>query len=122
MESIIEIKLKETINFPVPTILVSKDEIKNLVIENPFKKIKIHKDLILYISFLKEESKIKLTLPYFSKDKNFQILSVQNKTVFSTLDLSISKTPKGMEELEKLFGKNITTRNKDTILKLFDLN
>ena len=118
LESKIETHLEEIFKFPVPTILVARDEIKNLINEKPFQKIKIHNDIRLYISFLKEESKVKIDLPYYSTDKTFQIISVQNRIISSVLDLSITKTPKGMEELEKIFGKNITTRNWNTILKL----
>lgn len=121
LESKIEKHLSEEFKFPVPTILVLKEEIKNLTQMNPFEKIKIHKDIRLYISFLKDESNIQIDLPYISKDKTFQILSVQNKIIISVLDLSKTKTPKGMDELEKLFGKNITTRNWNTVLKINEL-
>jgi hypothetical protein len=43
---------------------------------------------------------------------------VKGKIIVSVLDITNSNTPKGMEDLEKLFGKNITTRNWNTIQKI----
>ncbi|MDO9157115.1 MAG: hypothetical protein Q7U17_09590, partial [Sediminibacterium sp.] len=60
----------------------------------------------------------KLTLPYISKDNSFKIIGTKNHIIISVLDITTSNTPKGMEDLEKLFGKNITTRNWNTIQKI----
>jgi len=64
--------------------------------------VNIHKDIRLYVSFLKDEPKIQLTLPYYSNDRGFYIISVSNRIICSVLDLSVTKTPKGMDELEKV--------------------
>lgn len=61
------------------------------------------------------------TVPYISEDKAFQIISIRDKTILSALDLSVTSTPKGMDDLEKLFGKNITTRNWNTIRRIVDI-
>ena len=121
LESKIERHLSQIFKFPVPVILCTKIEIADLVNKNPFKTINFHKDIRLYVSFLKDESKIEMTLPYCSKDNSFQIISLSNRTICSVLDLTTTKTPKGMDELEKLFGKNITTRNWNTILKILEI-
>jgi uncharacterized protein (DUF1697 family) len=84
----------------------------------PFSGIALTSDLRFYVSFLKDDAKIALTYPWISEDKSFQILSCSERVVVSVLDLSTSKTVKGMELLEKLFGKNLTTRNWNTILKI----
>lgn len=121
LESKIESHLSHSFNFAVPVILRTKIDIDGLVHKNPFEAVPIHKDIRLYVSFLKDEPKIEMTLPYYSKDNTFQILSISNRIICSVLDLSTTKTPKGMEELEKLFGKNTTTRNWNTILKIMDI-
>jgi N-acetyl-gamma-glutamylphosphate reductase len=46
---------------------------------------------------------------------SFEIVEKMNETKFSILDLSISKTPKAMEVFEKFYGKDMTTRNWNTI-------
>lgn len=121
LESKIESHLSQSFNFPIPLILRTKIEIADLVFKNPFETIPFHKDLRLYVSFLKDEPKIELPLPWNSKDKSYQIIAISNRTICSILDLSATKTPKGMDELEKLFGKNITTRNWNTIVKIVDI-
>jgi len=53
-----------------------------------------------------------------SNDQAFRIIGVKGKIIVSVLDITTTNTPKGMEDLEKLFGKNITTRNWNTIQKI----
>lgn len=121
LETNIEAFISKSFGFPIPVILKTKSEISDLVDHNPFMKINIHKDIRLYVSFLKDSPKLELTTPYLSADNSFKILNILDKTILSVLDLSTTKTPKGMDELEKLFGKNITTRNWNTINKLNDI-
>lgn len=121
LESKIEAHLTQSFNFPIPVILRNKIEIADLVHQNPFDKINFHQDIRLYVSFLKEETKVEIPLPYYSQDKCYQIISNNYRIICSVLDLAGSKTTKGMGELEKLFGKNITTRNWNTILKINDI-
>lgn len=118
LESKMESHLSQSFGFAIPLTLRTKTEITDLVHKNPFEAVPIHKDIRLYVSFLKEEPEIEVAVPYYSKDKTYQIISIRNRIICSFLDLSSTKTPKGMDELEKLFGKNITTRNWNTILKI----
>lgn len=121
LESKIESHISQFFHFEIPVILQEKSDIADLVSNNPFENVNTHKDVRLYVSFLKDEPGIEVTLPYTSKDDSYKIISVSNRIICSVLDLSITKTPKGMDELEKLFGKNITTRNWNTILKINDV-
>ncbi|OFX45650.1 MAG: hypothetical protein A2X13_07075 [Bacteroidetes bacterium GWC2_33_15] len=121
LEHKIERFLSQSFGFPVPVILRTRKEISDLVNENPFVTINVHKDIRLYVSFLKNTPEIELTVPYFSEDKTFKIISIQNKTILSVLDLTATNTRKGMDDLEKLFGKNITTRNWNTVKKVVDI-
>lgn len=118
LEHRIEGFLSESFGFPIPVILRNRNEISDLVDENPFVTINVHKNIRLYVSFLKNTPEIELSTPYFSDDKTYKIISIQNKTILSVLDLRITNTPKGMDDLEKLFGKNITTRNWNTVKKV----
>ncbi len=43
---------------------------------------------------------------------------LNNKTILSVLDVSISKTPKAMQALARSFGTDITTRNWNTIQRI----
>lgn len=117
----IETHLSQAFGFPIPVILKEKNILADLLAQDPFNGIVVHKDIRLYISFLKNDPAIQLNTPWLSKDGTYQILSVENKMICSVLDLSTTQTPKGMDELEKLFGKDITTRNLNTIQKIVDL-
>jgi uncharacterized protein (DUF1697 family) len=118
LEKIISEQLETVFGFHIPTILRTSEMICGLLDNDPFKDITLTKDIRLYVSFLKKENKINLTLPWTNDDNSFKIIGKSNKTIFSVLDLSITKTPKGMEALEKYYGTDITTRNWNTIKRI----
>lgn len=118
LEQRLEDYLSQLFGFPIPIILRTQKEISALVDENPFAAVHVHKDIRCYVSFLKDTPTFALPLPYTSADNSFRIIAIQNKTILSVLDLSATTTPKGMDDLEKLFGKNITTRNWNTVVKV----
>jgi uncharacterized protein (DUF1697 family) len=121
LQTKIELHLTQIFGFPVPVILRTKSEIADLAMRNPFREVNAHKDIRLYVSFLKQAPRLDFTLPWTSPDNSYQIIEIADRTIFSVLDLSSTKTPKGMEELERLFGKEITTRNWNTILKVVEM-
>lgn len=121
LENKIEVSLSQSFGFPILVIIKYQKEISDLVDINPFARIPMHKDMRFYVSFLKNTPEMKLTRPYISNDKSYQIISILDKTILSVLDLSLTNSPKGMDDLEKLFGKKITTRNWNTIKKVSEL-
>ena len=118
LETKIEDHLQKTFGFAVPVLLRSFEEILGVVKSNPFEAIEVTDSIRLYVTFLKNEPKNKLNLPYISKDESFRIIAVENRMVFSVLDLSKGKNINGMGKLEQLFGKEVTTRNWNTVIKL----
>jgi len=118
LEELISEQLENTFGFPIPTIIRKSDTIQQLYNDAPFKNIIVNKDIRLYVSFLKNDTKTKLVLPRKSNDKSFRIIAISGKTILSVLDLSVSKSPKAMNNLEKFYGKNITTRNWKTIVRI----
>ncbi len=121
LENKIEDFISKSFGFPIPVIIRTRKEISDLIDENPFEKINAHKDIRLYVSFLKDIPKVDLNIPYFSEDKTYKIILIKDKIILSVLDLSTTSTPKGMNDLEKLYGKNITTRNWNTIKKVIEI-
>lgn len=115
LENRISEHLKKAFGFPIPTLIRKYEEIIEMLNTDPFKEVMITRDIRLYVSFLKKEVENELTLPWKSTDASFQIIGKTDKSIFSVLDLSISKTPKAMDALEKFYGKEITTRNWNTI-------
>jgi uncharacterized protein (DUF1697 family) len=111
-------RLEKLFGFPVPVLLRMAEDILAIQKLAPFKNIEVTKNIRFYVSFLKQEPRIEIILPWISDDKTFQILDIKNKAIFSVLDLSNTSSIKGIEILEKLFGKEITTRNWNTISKI----
>ena len=118
LEKKISEHLEKAFGFPIATIIRKSKTIYGLLENNPFKDLIISKDMRLYVSFLRKETEAELQLPWTSDDKSFKIIGINNKTILSVLDLSISKTPKAMLSLARFFGKDITTRNWNTIQRI----
>ena len=118
LESRISEHLEKTFGFPVPTMIRTANTICTLTATDPFKQEPFTKDTSLYISFLRKKVTSDLKLPWISDDNSYKILSVSDRIILSVLDLSISKTPKAMQALERSFGTDITTRNWNTIKRI----
>ncbi len=118
LEQITTTQLENTFGFPIPTIIRTVNTIQQLLKQNPFSAIEITKDSRLYISFLKTTVTTTLQFPWQSEDESYKILDYKNNTIISALDLSKSKTTKAMAILERSFGKDITTRNWNTLLRI----
>jgi len=118
LEMRIAVHLEKSFGFSVPTIVVKSEMIVAMLNEKPFKDVGLTKDIRLYVSFVKENTNANFQLPWRSLDNSYEILAISGQAIFSVLDISISKTPKAMEALEKFFGKDITTRNWNTIERI----
>ncbi|SHJ07084.1 Uncharacterized conserved protein, DUF1697 family [Tangfeifania diversioriginum] len=118
LEADIALHLEKVFGFSIPVRVRNAGEILALTAANPFKDIEVTRDLRLYVSFLKEVPENKLALPWVSEDKSFRIVNIRGKEVCSVLDVSVTKTPKGMELLEQFFGGDITTRNWNTLSRI----
>ncbi len=118
IEESVSAHLENHFGFPVPTIVRKAETIEKLFSDDPFKGIEVTKDIRLYISLLQKDTDPNFKTPWSSPDESFKVLSKQDKDILSVLDLSVTKTPKAMGALEKIFGKNITTRNWKTIVRI----
>ena len=118
LESKLSAHLEKSFGFPISVILRSAEMIDGFVIDKPFENVLITKDIRLYVSFLHRDVDTDLTLPWVSDDNSYKIICKKDKTIFSILDLSLSQTPKAMGILEKYYGKDITTRNWNTIKRI----
>ena len=113
--------LEKKFGFSIPVVLRGFSDIEILIILDPFKSIKVTPKTRLYATFLSEKPKKKSLTGYTSPDKSFKIISAEKDTIFSVLDAAIAKTPEVMGVLEKEYGKNITTRNWNTVVKISKL-
>ena len=117
----ISTQLEKEFGFPIPVLLRKGQDILKTIAQDPFKEIETHKDLRLYVTFLNNSLKERPLLPWVSQDRSFQIIGAEDKELYSILDVSRSKTTDAMNHLEKTYGKDITTRNWNTLTKIAGL-
>ena len=60
----------------------------------------------------------KITLLQKKKLNSYKIIYKKDSSVLSVLDLSVTKTPEAMGVFERFFGKDVTTRNWNTIKRI----
>lgn len=117
----LETTLKNSFGFEIPVILRTFPQIQKLIQSKPFKNISITPETRLYVTFLgnkptPEQKKIELL------DESFQIIQITDNEVCSVKILQDGRgTVDAMEILEKQFGKNVTTRNWNTITKIIQV-
>lgn len=118
----IEDKIKSDFGLDVSVLLRSSREIQDLVDAAPFNGVEVTPQTRLYVTFLAEGPNSQLEVPYESPEKDFRILQVSGREVCSVLIVTPNRgTTKAMEILEKEFGKNVTTRNWNTVMKIAQL-
>lgn len=107
-------------NHSISVILVTAEYLLRLIEKNPFKNISVLPETRLYVTFRPHTvTSSTLPIPYESPEKDFKILSVTDKEICSVLTLSQERdTTDAMKILEKEYGKQVTTRNWNTILKI----
>jgi uncharacterized protein (DUF1697 family) len=118
LEKTISEQLEKSFGFPIPVRVRNTEMLMTLLANDPFQNSINTQQTRCYISFLKNETNSEVTIPWTSKDHSFSILSAQEKTIVSVLDLAITNTPKAMGALEKIYGKDITTRNWNTLKRI----
>ncbi len=111
-------QLEKAFGFTIPVILRTRDGLAALQKTDPFKGIAVTKDIRQYVTFLSQKPQSAMKT-YESPEKDFRILHVTDGEVVSVLDLSRGTgTIDAMAIVEKEFGKNVTTRNWNTVMKL----
>lgn len=116
----IEKKLRQTFGQDIGTIVRTVNELQELAALAPFRKIKVTPRTRLFVTFLSEKPKTNLKIPYQSPDKSFRILRLTRGEICSVLTLGPqwAKNLRQMDILEKEFGKKITTRSWNTVVRL----
>lgn len=104
---------------PIAVIVRVIDNLRAFADAKPFKNIDVTSATRLYVTFLSEKPKNALKIPYVSPEKDFTILSATQTEIVSVLTVTEKRgTTDAMNIIEKEFGKNVTTRNWNTIEKI----
>jgi len=113
----IEEALEKKFKHKVSIVLKRLTDIKKLIELNPFKEISVTSDTRLYITF----TKIVLSNEILNKYKNIKdskIINILEDTIVSVINITDKyNTTDLMNFLDKEFGKEVTTRNWNTILR-----
>ncbi len=115
LETIIEKALPERLGFTSTTIIRSYEQWQALVDQEPFAGLEDTLSSRLNVTFLKHAPKTDLKFPYRPPDRDYQILGLYDRAIFSAIDTTSATTPDLMTWLEKQFGKGITTRTWQTV-------
>ena len=115
----IEERLKKTFGTDIGTIVRTIQELRDLAGSGPFKAVRVTPQTRLYVTFLPERPQSSLKIPYSTPEKDFQILRVTATEVCSVVIVSPARRSVDlMNILEKEFGKRITTRNWNTVVRV----
>jgi uncharacterized protein (DUF1697 family) len=109
MEKIIEQAWPVKLGFYSTTIIRSKDQLKALSAQDPYKGMTHKRETYLFVTFFKQ-------LPSGLKDNFYKDLDVN--ALCTVIDTTEARTPDFMYKLEKQFGKNITSRTWNTIQRI----
>jgi uncharacterized protein (DUF1697 family) len=115
--------IRAAVGFEVPVVLRTIVELEAILKLNPFRKVKAEGDPKLYVSFLVEQHRSGLKTPYQSPKKDCEIIYLNPREIF-TVAYAMPKGRSGeslMTLIEKEFGKAVTTRNWNTVIKIVAL-
>jgi uncharacterized protein (DUF1697 family) len=116
LEARIEKALLKDTGIDTTVIIRTRDEIQDMVKGDPFGEVKVSSMIKPYATFLKVPLVNRKPLP--GNRMGYSIIAILDTAVFSVVDLSSTKTPALMRDLEAEFGKDITTRSWATVLKI----
>lgn len=110
--------ISKVFGFEIPTTVIKAKQILNLTADTPFLNESLDKTIRFYTTFLSDSSKSQIPLPWQSEDGAYRIIYHKGRIICSVLDLSVSKSPEAMGILQSFYGKKITTRNWNTVVRI----
>ena len=119
LERMIERRLTKVFGHEIKVLIRAAKELQRLSALQPFRGIPSTPRTRFYVTFLSEQPERALRVPYESPGGDFKILGVSGREVCSVLTLSPhSRSVDLMNVLEKRFGRRVTTRNWQTIVRV----
>jgi uncharacterized protein (DUF1697 family) len=117
----IERGLHKALGYEVAVILRTMVELEALMELDPFKQVKDNADVKRYVTFLSEKHQSKLSLPVLSPKGDWKIIRLNPREVFIVAFPVQGRYGESMALVEKEFGKSVTTRNWNTVVKVLAL-
>ena len=97
------------------TIVRPVDFLRDLLESDPWKKFRLQPGAKRLVSFLRDTPRSKPALPIELHDA--RILAMNEREIFTTYIPGYGKGPGFMTLIERTFGKDITTRTWETVIK-----
>jgi uncharacterized protein (DUF1697 family) len=121
LEKTISEKLKKSFGFEIPVLVRTKEELQKLSDADPFKGIRVPPQARIFVTFLQDKPGKHSLSSTETRESGFKILSTRGREVFSIVTAPPgSGTTDLMKVLEKKYGKQITTRSWQTVLRMLD--
>jgi uncharacterized protein (DUF1697 family) len=102
------------LGFRSSTIVRTSEQLHDIIAADFFKGYQHDKKTYLTVTFLKHKKPITKWI-----GRGYKIIAADSYTIYAVVDLSAAKTPDLMLRLEKLVGKEITTRTWKTVERLY---
>lgn len=117
-EIILKKPYKKKFGWEIPVLIRSIKELQAIADAEPFKNINVTKDTRLYITFLSEKPKATA----ITHDDDVKVVRVTDREVCTVITVTPQKnTTDLMKRSEQIYGKNITTRNWNTIQRILKI-
>ncbi len=110
----IETAIEAKFGFGATVQVIELEKIRKLIEANPFSKFTPSKETHWYVTFLNDSTS---ALPSV-KNESFTLLAIKDSVLFSILYRNKGQSTDFMTFLDKTFGKQITTRNWNTLVKI----
>lgn len=111
LEKVVEEALPDLIGSRRAVIVRSQQQLESLVAQNPYKGIEHSRESYQLVTFFKDKPKSLSSNSDFYDDDGGNALC-------STVDTTAAKTPDFMTQLEKQYGKDITSRTWKTVQRI----
>ena len=116
-----EAAIHKRLGCDVPLFLRTESEMAEIIKNEPFKKNKPASSTKLYFTFLRNEIKSIKKLPYQSEKKDVEIIAIKNCDLYCLTKEINGRFGFPNNFVEKEFGVCATSRNWNTITKIFSL-
>jgi len=118
IEGALEAVWPQKLGFKSMTIVKSQQQLKELVALDPYKGAMHSRQTYLLVTFPKVPLNISFKAPYQPPEQGFEIVYASKTAICSLVDVTTSNTPDLMSWLEKQFGKDITSRTWNTLVRV----
>ncbi len=118
IESDIEQAIKDKLGFFSMTIIASQQQLQELVDADPFDGGEHSRKTYLICTFFKDAPKPKFKLPHKPEGQQYTLLNTHKNVLCTVVDVTVGSTLDFMSWIEKEFGKDLTTRTWNTVLKI----